>query len=133
MSSLVRTLAFAAIFACTPVIAESQQAKIPSGTYVMVPDSGFALDVPIASITLVFSDSTMTANMDGQMIIRSRLTQSGDQVTLTDVEGEMACGTPATYKVEVTPKGVRLTPIEDVCEQRSSVLAAVTLVKSMQH
>jgi hypothetical protein len=133
MASLVRTLAVAAILAFTPVIAESQQAKIPSGTYVMVPDSGFALDVPIASITLVFADSTMTANMDGQMIIRSRLTHAGDQVTMTDFEGEMACGTPAKYKLEITAKGMRLTPIEDACEQRSSVLAAVTLVKSMQH
>lgn len=131
MTSLVRGLAVAALLACiTPVVAHTQHAKIASGTYVMVADSGFALDVPLASITLVFSDSTMTANMDGRMIIRSRLAAAGDQITMTDYEGEMACGTPAKYKVVVTAKGLRLTPIEDVCEQRSAVLAAVTLIKS---
>ena len=130
MRSLARALVFTALFLCVPQLAESQKPTIPTGTYMLVADSGFVVDIPLASITLVVSDSTMTANMDGQMIIRSRLTHAGDQVTITDYEGEMACGTPARYKVEVTPKGVRLNPIEDSCEQRSTVLAAVTLVRS---
>ncbi len=130
MRSLARTLAFTALFLCAPQMAESQKPTIPTGTYMLVADSGFVVDIPLGSITLVVNDSTMTANMDGQMIIRSRLTHSGDQVTITDYEGEMACGTPARYKVEVTAKGVRLNPIEDSCQQRSTVLAAVTLVRS---
>lgn len=130
MHSLARTLAFTALFMCTPQLAESQKPTIPTGTYILVADSGFVSDAPLASITLVVNDSIMTANVDGQMIIRSRLTHAGDQVTIADFEGEMACGTPARYKVETTPKGVRLNPIEDSCQQRATVLAGVTLVKS---
>lgn len=130
MRSLACRLVFTALFVCIPQVAESQKPTIPAGTYMLVADSGFVVDVPLASITLVVNDSIMTANVDGQMIIRSRLTHAGDQVTIADYEGEMACGNPARYKVEVTSKGVRLNPIEDSCQQRATILAAVTLVKS---
>jgi len=130
MKTFVRALVVSAVVACTtPLVAESQTPKIPNGTYTLVADSGFTLDVPLASITLVFADSILTANVDGQMVIRSRLTQAGDQLTMTDLEGEMACAMPATYKVEERPAGLRLTPLEDMCTNRSSVLAGVTLVK----
>jgi hypothetical protein len=77
----------------------------------------------------VFTDSILTANVDGQMVIRSRLTLKDDNLVMTDYEGEMACAMPATYKVELKPKGLRLTPLEDMCENRSTVLAVVTLMK----
>jgi hypothetical protein len=54
---------------------------------------------------------------------------AGDKLTMTDYEGEMACAMPATYKVEIRPAGLRLTPLEDTCTNRSAVLAGVTLVK----
>lgn len=130
MKTFVRALAVGALVACTtPLVAESQSPKIPNGTYTLVADSGFTLDVPLASITMVFADSILTANVDGQMVIRSRITLAGDKLTMTDFEGEMACAMPATYKVEEKPTGLRLTPLEDVCTNRSGVLASVTLVK----
>lgn len=130
MSSLVRALIVGAIVAATtPLEAESQNTRIPSGTYTLVADSGFTLDVPLASITLVFADTILTANVDGQMVIRSRLMLAGDKLTMTDYEGEMACAMPATYKVEIKPAGLRLTPLEDTCTNRSAVLAGVTLIK----
>jgi hypothetical protein len=104
--------------------------KIPAGTYILVADSGFVTDAPLASITLVVTDSTMTANVDGRMVIVSKLSFSGKEVTMMDVEGEMACGSPARYEVAVKPNGVRLTPISDECAQRSMVLIGVTLVRS---
>lgn len=130
MKPLFRALALGVLVAAaTPALAGAQSTKIPNGTYTLVVDSGAVINAPIASITLVVADSIMTANVDGQMVIRSRLAMKDDNVVMTDFEGEMACAMPATYKLELNPKGVRLTPLEDMCEQRSSVLAAVTLVK----
>lgn len=130
MKPLFRALALGVLVAAaTPALAEAQSTKVPAGTYTLVVDSGAVLNAPIASITLVFTDSVLTANVDGQMVIRSRLSMKDDNLVMTDFEGEMACAMPATYKVELNPKGVRLTPLEDMCEGRSTVLAAVTLVK----
>lgn len=130
MKHFVRALAVGALIAAaTPLVAEAQSTKIPSGTYTLVADSGVVINAPLASITLVFTDSILTANVDGQMVIRSRLTLKDDNLVMTDYEGEMACAMPATYKVELKPKGLRLTPLEDMCENRSTVLAVVTLMK----
>lgn len=130
MKPLFRALALGALIAAaTPALAEAQSTKIPSGTYTLVVDSGAVIDAPIASITIVFTDSVMTASVDGQVVVRSRLSMKDDNIVLTDFEGQMACAMPATYKVELKSNGVRLTPLEDMCEQRSTVLAAVTLVK----
>lgn len=130
MKLFVRALAAGAFLAAaTPLVAQAQGTKIPNGTYTLVADSGVVVNAPLASITLVFTDSTLTANVDGQMVIRSRLTFKDNNVVLTDYEGEMACAMPATYKVEEKPKGLRLTPLEDMCENRSTVLAVVTLIK----
>lgn len=130
MMPLFRACALGALLAAaTPALAEAQSTKIPSGTYTLVLDSGAVINAPIESITIVVADSILTANVDGQMVMRSRLSMKDDNLVMTDFEGEMACAMPATYKVELKPKGVRLTPLEDMCENRSTVLAAVTLMK----
>jgi hypothetical protein len=71
----------------------------------------------------------MTASHAGTVLVKSTTKINGVVITLTDVEGQVACPSPATYKVTVSPKGVRLAPVEDPCAERSAVLAQVTLVK----
>ena len=105
------------------------QARIPAGSYEMVPDSNYSAGFDVAGIVLEFTDSTMTGVQMGNVLVKSTLSYAGDAVTLTDSEGSVACPGAGTYKVVVTPKGVRLTVVSDSCDGRMAVLGQVTLVK----
>lgn len=105
------------------------QTKIAPGSYQLVPDSTYNIDFDLSGIVLDITETTMTAMQLGSVLIKSTLSYDGNVVTMVDTEGQAACPTASKYRVSVTPKGLRMTPVEDACEQRSMVLAQVTLVK----
>ncbi|MGQ0649397.1 MAG: hypothetical protein ACT4P7_17730 [Gemmatimonadaceae bacterium] len=105
------------------------QTKIPPGSYELVPDSNYSAGFDVSGLVLDITETTMSALQAGTVLVKSTLTFSGDVVTLNDTEGQVACPGAAKYKVTITQKGVRLTPVDDPCAERSAVLAQVTLVK----
>jgi hypothetical protein len=128
MKTLLRALVLPLAFLLVAPEA-SAQVKIPTGTYEMVPDANYSAGFDVTGIVIEFTESTMTASQAGTVLVKSTTKMNGDVITLTDVEGQVACPSPATYKVTISQKGVRLAPVEDPCAERSAVLAQVTLVK----
>lgn len=129
MKTLLRTFALPlALLAVVPT-ASAAQVKIPAGSYEMVPDANYSAGFDVSGVVVEFTEGTMTASQAGTVLVKSTTRMNGDVITLTDVEGQVACPSPATYKVTVSAKGVRLAPVEDPCAERSAVLAQVTLVK----
>lgn len=105
----------------------SAQVKIAPGAYDMIPDANYSAGFDVTGIVIEFSDSTMTALQNGMVLVKSTLKFEGDHVTLTDIEGQVACGGPARFKVTISEAGVKLTPVEDPCPERGAVLGQVTL------
>lgn len=129
MKTLLRALVLPlALLAAVPATSAAQ-VKIPAGTYSMVPDANYSAGFDVSGVVVEFTEGTMTASQAGTVLVKSTTKMSGDVITLTDVEGQVACPSPATYKVTVSAKGVRFAPVEDPCAERSAVLAQVTLVK----
>ena len=129
MKTLFRALVLPlALLAVVPAASEAQ-VKIPAGTYEMVPDANYSAGFDVAGIVVEFTETSMTASQAGTILVKSTTKMAGDVITLTDVEGQVACPSPATYKVTVTAKGVRMAPVEDPCAERSAVIAQVTFVK----
>ncbi|MCC6317396.1 MAG: hypothetical protein IT361_06840 [Gemmatimonadaceae bacterium] len=126
LRALFVTLALLAVVAPSSAAA---QVKIPAGNYELVPDANYAAGFDVSGIVVEFTESTMTAIQAGTVLVKSTTKMNGDVITLTDVEGQLTCPSPATYKVAISAKGVRFTPVEDPCAERSAVLAQVTLVK----
>ena len=129
MNATLRALVLPlALLAAAPATGVAQ-VKIPAGTYEMVPDSNYAAGFDVAGVTVEFTETTMAALQGGALLVKSNIKLDGDIMTLSDVEGQVACPSESKYKVTVTAMGVRLTPVEDPCSERSAVLAQVTLVK----
>jgi hypothetical protein len=129
MRSLLRAVLLPlALVAVVPAVSAAQ-AKIPAGTYEMVPDANYSAGFDVTGLMVEFTENSMTALQAGTILVKSTFTYQGDIITLTDVEGQVACPSQAKYRVSITDKGVRLTPVEDPCEGRPAVLAQVTMVK----
>lgn len=129
MKNLLRAFVLPlALLLVAPAAAEAQ-VKIPVGTYELVPDANYTAGFDVAGVIVEFTETTMTASQAGTVLVKSTTRMNGDVITMTDVEGQVACPSPATYKVTVSAKGVRLAPVEDPCAERSAVLSQVTLVK----
>lgn len=126
---LLRVLALPLALLAVSSVNSAAQTKIPVGVYEMVPDANYSAGFDVAGITVEFTDKTMTASMQGQVMVKSTFVFEGDVMTLTDVEGQVACPNPAKFKVTVSDKGVRFSPVEDPCAERGAVLAQVTMVK----
>lgn len=129
MKSLLRALLLPlALLLAVPASSEAQT-KIPPGTYSLVPDATFNVDFDVSSVVIEFTENTMTATAGGTILVKSSFTIAGDMMTITDLEGQVACPSVSKYKVTISEKGIRVTPVEDPCAERSSVLAQVTFVK----
>jgi hypothetical protein len=111
-----------------PASAQGAAKKIPAGMYRLVADPGYSVEFDASTVELQFTDSTLTATQNGTMLAKSLLKYSGDEVAMTDIDGQLMCG-PARYRVQVKSGEIRLVPIEDPCDQRSAVLSQVKLVK----
>lgn len=130
MKKLLKLLILPAlVVALAPAVAQAQT-KIPVGMYEIVPDPGFdAGGLDVSSVTIEFTGEAMVATMQGQVLVKSSYKMEGDIMTLTDLEGQVACPTASKYQITVTDKGIRMKPVEDQCNERAAVLAQVTLVK----
>lgn len=134
MRTSLRTLVFSLAVAALPMTAHAQGAtskKIPSGVYSIVANPNFSGEVDVSMFTIRFDgDSSMVTEQGGTTFLRSKITYVGEELTWTDVEGQLSCPGTSRYKYVIDEKGdVRLTPIEDSCPERSGVLAQVRLVK----
>lgn len=136
MITHLRLLTLAALtLAVVPGAAGAQNAAtktIPPGSYSLVADSNFTGGVDVSGFTLRFEgDSILVAEQGGMTFIRSRLAYTSEELTWTDLEGQLSCPGVARYKYSVDARSgdVRLTPIEDSCPERSGVLAQVRLVR----
>lgn len=130
MKSLLRLLlAPAFVLLLAPALAGAQAKKVTPGLYELVPDAGFSANFDPNGVVVEFTDASMTATMQGQLLVKSKISLEGDIMTLEDLEGQVACPSIAKFKVTFTDKGFRLTPMEDPCPERGSVLAQVTMVK----
>ncbi len=129
MKSIIRAFVLLAVAFAAPVALEAQAKKIPPGLYQVVPDANFSAPMDVAGILVEFTDTHMTATMQGQVMVKSRISFAGDVVTIEDLEGQVACPGTAKYKVSTTDKGIRITPVEDPCPERGQILSQVTMVK----
>jgi hypothetical protein len=129
MKSLFRLLVLPFALAVLLPAGAAAQVKIAPGSYEMVPDSNYTAGFDVTGIVIEFTETTMTALQMGNVLVKSSLSFAGDVLTLTDTEGSVACPSASTYKVSVTPKGVRMTPVQEACAERGAVLGQVTLVK----
>ena len=129
MKSLLRALVLPLALLVTVPAASDAQAKIPPGTYGLVPDATYNVDFDVSSVVIEFTENTMTALAGGTILVKSSFTIAGDVMTITDLEGQVACPSVSKYKVIISDKGIRVTPVDDPCAERSAVLAQVTFVK----
>jgi hypothetical protein len=130
MKSLLRLLLVPAILVSL-LAAEggAQEKKVTPGLYEMVPDANFSAGFDPNGVIIEFTDALMTATMQGQLLVKSKISLAGDIMTVEDLEGQVACPGIAKFKVSFTEKGFRMTPVEDPCAERGAVLAQVTMVK----
>lgn len=130
MKRFLRTLLLPLlVVALAPDVSGAQGKTIPAGTYAMVPDPTFSADFDPAGVSIDFTATEMTATMQGQLLVKSKISVAGDIMTIEDLEGQVACPGIAKFKVTFTEKGFRLTPVEDPCAERGAILAQVTMVK----
>lgn len=130
MKSLLRLLLLPALLVSfRSAEGGAQEKKIIPGLYEMVPDANFSADFDPTGVVIELTDVQMTATMQGQLLIRSKISLSGDIMTVEDLEGQVACPGIGKFKVSFTDKGFRMTPVEDPCAERGAVLAQVTMVK----
>ncbi len=130
MKNILRSLLLPLLaVALIPTLGSAQDKKITPGLYDMVPDANFSAGFDPAGIVVEFTDTHMTATMQGQLMVKSKITLSGDMLTIEDLEGQVACPGIAKFKVTFTDKGFRMAPVEDPCAERGAVLAQITMVK----
>ena len=104
-------------------------AKVPPGTYTLVPDTGYA-GPDVSAFTVQFiGDTLLIVKQAGLMVVRSTLKYEGPVMLWTDLEGEMMCPEPARYSVTVGKDFVRVTPVVDSCEGRATVTSGVRMVR----
>ena len=106
--------------------------KIPAGVYEIVPDSNYSAGMDLSNFTMRFDgDSLMSVEQGGTMMSRARTSYAGDLILWTDFEGDLMCPGTAKYRIafDATATVLRLTPVEDPCEQRSLVVSQVHLVR----
>lgn len=118
-----------ALLATVPMAAGAQDKKIAPGMYELVADANFSAGFDVTGVVVEFTETTMTAMMQGQLLVKSKIAISGDIMTIEDIEGQVACPGIAKFKVTISDKGVRMSPVEDPCAERGAVLAQVTMVK----
>lgn len=107
-------------------------ARIPSGAYRVVPDPTAALGVDVSAFVLRFEgDSSLVVEQGGMLLTRARVQVAGDEVTWTDLDGQMVCPGQARYKLTLSDdrRTLRLTPVTDGCAERSMVVSQVSLVR----
>ena len=106
--------------------------KIPAGVYEIVPDSNYSAGMDLSNFTMRFDgDSLMSVEQGGTMMSRARTSYAGDLILWTDFEGDLMCPGTAKYRIafDATATVLRLTPVEDPCEQRSLVVSQVHLAR----
>jgi hypothetical protein len=131
MKSILRvtTLSLALLLAA-PNVLQAQDKKIAAGTYELVPDANFSGGgFDVAAVLVEFTETHMTAFMQGQLLVKSKITIVGDEMIVEDLEGQVACPGIAKFRLSFTEKGFRMTPVEDPCAERGAILAQVTMVK----
>ena len=129
MKSLLRLLVLPLAFLALASVSAEAQVKIQPGSYELLPDSNYSAGFDVAGVVIEFTETTMTALQMGNVLVKSMIKRAGDVLTLTDVEGQVACPSESKYKLTTSPKGFRLTPVEDACAERAAVLSQVTFVK----
>ncbi|HEY0434290.1 MAG TPA: hypothetical protein VGC95_10485 [Chitinophagaceae bacterium] len=69
------------------------------------------------------TDSSFVTNSHGDVMVKSKITVTGDKITITDYDGQYAC-TEATgsYTFTVTGNSMSLKKIEDGCEGRAQAI-----------
>jgi hypothetical protein len=89
------------------------QTKFPNGAY----SSG--------DFTITFNaDGTHLVSMNGDVVVKGSFVISGDQIELTDKEGQFACeGVKGKYKWKAQEKSLKFEKIEDECEGRGGALS----------
>jgi hypothetical protein len=130
MKALFRfVLVIAAVALMVPAESGAQEKKITPGIYEMLPDANYSAGFDPNGVVVEFTEGTMTATMQGQLLVKSKISLAGDIMTVEDQEGQVACPGIAKFKVTFTDKGFRMSPVEDPCAERGAVLAQVTMVK----
>lgn len=130
MKSFLRLLLIPLLVALVlPSDAAAQDKKFTPGTYAIVPDANFSAGFDPTGLVVEFSATEMVATMQGQLMVKSKISLTGDIMTIEDLEGEVACPGMAKYKVSFTDKGMRMSPVEDPCAERGAVLSQITMVK----
>lgn len=130
MKSFLRLLLIPLLVALAlPSDAAAQVKKLAPGVYTMVPDANFSAGFDPTGLLVEFSATEMVATMQGQLMVKSKITLTGDILTLEDIEGEVACPGMAKYKISFTDRGMRMSPVEDPCAERGAVLSQITMVK----
>jgi hypothetical protein len=115
--------------AATPFGVDGQAAKVPVGTYEVVADSNYNAGFDVTGLVIEFTDTTMTATQNGNMLVHAKVSIDGDVITLNDLDGVAMCVGEGKYKVVPIARGLRLRNGTDACEQRLLVLSSVSLIK----
>lgn len=133
MASLLRYALLSALVLSVPTMASAQSStakKIAPGLYQVVPDANFAGGMDVSAFSMRFEgDSLMVIEQSGAMMTRSRMSYDGEFLVWTDLEGELMCPGSARYKLIVSQDGrsIRLTPVQDGCEERAAIIAQISL------
>lgn len=99
------------------LVMNSFAADFPQGTYAS------------AEYTIVFADKGQFRVMTGEeVVVEGEYTVKGEQLTLTDKRGRLACTgeemATATYGWKYEGESLTLSKVEDKCEGRSAGLTA---------
>ena len=141
MPMRVRRLMIAFVVSAIPAVLGTQSAnaqsaaalrKIPAGVYQIVPDSNYSAGMDLSNFTMRFDgDSLMSVEQGGTMMSRARTSYAGELILWTDFEGDLMCPGTATYRIsfDATATVLRLTPVEDPCDQRLLIVSQVHLVR----
>lgn len=106
--------------------------RIPAGVYQIVPDSNYSAGMDVSTFTMRFDgDSLMTVEQGVTTMSRARTSYEGELILWTDFDGDLMCPGTAKYRIsfDATATVLRLTPVEDPCDQRSLIISQVHLVK----
>lgn len=113
-SRQLRTLVLSSLFFASCISAGFAQNKFPIGAYVN------------GMFTITFlADGNHNVSAEGNVLVKGSYVVSGDQLVLTDKEGEYACGAdqPGKYKWTVEGTSLKFEKVEDACEGRAAALA----------
>ena len=102
----------------------------PRGTYVLMPDSGYA-GPDISGFAVQFTaDSTLVVNSpDGSLIVKAKLTFAEGVLTINDLEGQSVCPSLGKYRVGGDDKVLKLKSIEDGCPDRAAIIDFIKFVR----